>query len=141
MVKSPDKWVSKYERRATVATEDYRDGVMNPSRDPIQAAISMRKTLEAKMARKETWDKWEAGLKYVGFEGWQKMALEKGVDRYAPGVRASLDKYADFASKFAEHLRKGVEEVHKMPKVTIDDSIKRAEYMIRHNAQFRYKKS
>ena len=51
-----------------------------------------------------------------------------------------INKYKDFASKFKEHLDKGVAEVRAMPKATLEDSIKRAEKMIRHNAMFRYKK-
>jgi len=140
MVKEVDRWVKKYEERASVATEDYKYGVQNPSANPIEQAIVHRKDLEAKMRAKETWDKWENALKYVGLEGWQKGALEKGVARYSEGVRAGLNKYKDFASKFKEHLEKGVATVKAMPKTTLEDSIKRAEAMIRHNASFRYKK-
>jgi len=140
MVKPADRWVKKYEARASVATEDYRYGIENPSANPIEQAIAHRKDLEAKMKDPKTWDKWEEALKFVGFDGWKKGALEKGVSRYPEGIRAGLDKYSDFAGKFKEHLEKGVAEVKKLPKVTIEDSIKRAEKMIRHNAMFRYKK-
>ncbi len=140
MVKDVDRTVNKYNTRASVATDDYKFGVENPARSPTDAAIAQRKTLETKMASKETWDKWEAARKAVGDEGWRKGALDKGVDRYAPGVRAGLGKYQDFYAKFKEHLERKVEEIKKMPKVTIDDSIKRATEMIRHNAGFRYKK-
>lgn len=140
MVKEVARWRDKYERRAAVATDDYKFGVENPARSPTDAAIAARKTLEAKMAAKETWDKWEAARKFAGDEGWRKGALEKGVDRYPIGVRVGLPKYEDFANKFKAHLEKKVEDIHKMPKVTIDDSIKRATEMIKHNAGFRYKK-
>ena len=140
MVKPVERWVKKYEDRATVATDDYKYGIEHPSANPIEMAISHRKDLEAKMKDPKTWDKWEEALKFVGFEGWKKGALEKGVSRYPEGIRSGLAKYKDFANKFKEHLEKGVEEVKKMPKVTLDDSVKRAEKMIRHNATFRYKR-
>ena len=141
MVKPIERWIRKYEDRASVAVEDYKWGVQNPSASPIEQAIAHKEDLMKKMAKKETWDKWEEALKFVGDEGWVKGCLEKGVDRYPTGIRVGVDKYKDFASKFKEHLEKGVAEVKKLPKVTLEDSIKRAEKMIRHNAMFRYKKA
>jgi hypothetical protein len=140
MVKPPARWKKKYVDRATVATDDYKFGVEHPVRSQMEAAIAGRKTLEAKMAKKETWDKWQEGLEYVGDEGWRKGCIEKGVDRYAPGVRVGADKYSEFAEKFSEHLKVKVEEIRKLPKITIEDSIKRAAEMIRHNAAFRFKR-
>jgi len=140
MVKPVDRWVKRYEERTAVAEEDYRWGVQNPKRGPASAAIANRKVIEEKMRRKETWDKWEAGLRFVGDEGVIKAAVEKGAPRYVPGVKASLDKVRDFATKFAAHLEAGQKKVWAIPKITIEDSIKRAAEMIRHNAQFRYKK-
>jgi hypothetical protein len=139
-IKPVERWSKKYEDRATIATDDYRWGIENPARSPTESAIAMKETLMKKMAAKETWDKWEEARRFVGDEGWRKGAIEKGVDRYAPGIRVGLDKYTDFATKFRDHMERKVEEVHKMPKVTLDDSIKRCIEMIKHNAKFRYKK-
>jgi len=140
MVKPTDRWIKKYEARASVATDDYRWGIENPSVSPTGEAIAHRKDLETKMAKKETWDKWEDGLRFVGDEGWMKGALEKGVDRYVPGVRVGIPKFSSFAEKFRGHLDAGVKEVKKLPKVTLDDSIKRASEMIKHNSRFRFKR-
>jgi len=140
MVKPVDRWIKKYEARSAVATDDYKWGIENPARSPTGEAIAHRKDLEAKMTKKETWDKWESALKFVGDDGWRKGAIEKGVDRYAPGIRTGLPKMTDFANKFKGHLEAGVEAVKKLPKVTIDDSIRRATEMIKHNAKFVYKK-
>lgn len=140
MVKSVESWLRKYEERATVATEDYKRGVANPKRPPATAAIQARKAIEAKMRSKETWDKWESNLRQVGDDGVIRAALEKGADRYAPGVRAGLPKVQQFAQQFSTHLEAGQKKVLAMPKITLDDGIKRAEAMIRHNAGFRFKK-
>lgn len=140
MVKPVDRWVKKYEARASVATDDYRWGIENPAVSPTGEAIAHRKDLETIMADKRTWDRWEEGLRFVGDEGWKKGALEKGVDRYVPGVRTGLPKVSDFATKFRGHLEAGIKEVKKLPFVTLDDSIRRATEMIKHNAKFRYKR-
>lgn len=140
MVKPVDKWVGKYSDRASVAEGDYEYGVRNPKRPPVSAAIANRDALQKKMAMKETWDKWEAGLKFVGDAGVMNAAATKGKERYVSGVRAGIDKVRDFASKFASHLEAGQRKVWAMPKVTTEDSVNRAAAMIRHNATFRYKK-
>jgi hypothetical protein len=92
------------------------------------------------MADPKTWDKWEAALKAVGNEKWQKASVQKGVARYGPGVEFGKPYYSDFASKFKAHLDAGVDAVRKMPKVSIEDSVARASAMIKHNAKFTYKK-
>lgn len=140
MVKPVDRWVKKYEERASVAEEDYRIGVQNPKRPPATTAIANRKVIETVMARKETWDKWEAGLRAVGDEGVIKAAVEKGAPRYVPGIRAGLSKVRDFAQKFSAHLEAGQKQVLAIPKLTLEDSKKRMIMMMEHNARFRFKR-
>lgn len=140
MVKPVSRWVKKYEDRATVAEDDYEYGVRNPKRPPASTAIANRSTLEAKMKMKETWDKWQDSLAYVGDSGVIDAAATKGKERYVPGVRASIDKVRTFATDFSKHLETGQAKVLAMPKVTLADSIKRAEEMIKHNAGYRFKK-
>jgi len=133
--------LDKYIRRATAAKDDYVRGVQNPRRDPTEAAISMRSTLEAKMASKETWDKWEDRLRSVGFKGWQEATLNKGANRFLDGIRYGAKYWKQFYEQFKDHLEKGLAQVHAMPRATLDDSVRRAEFMIRWNAKFRFKKS
>lgn len=140
MVKSIDKWVGRYEQNSSVATDSYRFGVSNPKRPPASAAIAARKTIEAKMRMKETWDKWESGLRSVGDDGVIKAALEKGADRYAPGIRAGLPKVQAFAQQFAPHLEAGQRKVFALPNVTPEDSERRMLEMSRHNRQFKFKR-
>jgi hypothetical protein len=92
------------------------------------------------MAAKETWDKWEAALRYVGDEGWKDAALKKGAPRYTDGVTYGLPKFTDFASKFKAHLDAGLPAIRAMPRRTLDESIAKAAAMIKHNAKFVYKK-
>jgi len=139
-VKSVEDALAKYLKRTEVARDDYVKGIQNPKRDPTKAAISMRSTLEAKMASKATWDKWQEKLESVGFKGWQEGALKKGADRYLPGVRMGAKYWKQFYTQFKPHLEEGLRKVYALPRATIDDSCKRAETMIRHNAKFRYKK-
>ncbi|MBW2560141.1 MAG: hypothetical protein JRE40_04705 [Deltaproteobacteria bacterium] len=140
MVKPAARWTEKYKARTAVARPDYEWGIANPARPPTDAAIAQKATLKAKMADAATWDKWESGLRFVGNEGWAKAAKEKGAERYTRGVEFGLPKQADFASKFEPYLKSGVDAVHKMANISLEDKIARAGAMIRHNAKFRYKK-
>ncbi|MCD6590272.1 hypothetical protein J7K74_03775 [Candidatus Woesearchaeota archaeon] len=115
--------------------------IKQPRRDPIKAAISMRSTLEAKMADKSTWDKWQEKLEGIGFEGWLDATLNKGVPRFVPGIEYGFKYYKAFAEQFSKHLEEGLKKVLAMPKRTLDESIARAAEMIRHNAKFRFKKT
>jgi len=140
MVKAIDKWVKKYEDRASVAEDAYRDGVQNPRRPPASSAIAARDAWVKKLAMKETQDAWEDGLRTVGDAGVIDAAVKKGSVRYVDGVRAGVPKVRDFATKFAAHLEAGQKKVLSMPKVTLQDGINRATEMIKHNANFKYKK-
>jgi hypothetical protein len=140
MAKPAERWVGKYQARTSVARPDYEWGVQNPSRGPITAAIGAKETLMAKMAARETWDKWEAALRYVGDEGWKDAALKKGAPRYTDGVSYGLPKFTDFASKFKAHLDAGLPAIRAMPRRTLEESIAKAAAMIKHNAKFTYKK-
>ena len=130
--------VEKWLERARAGQKLYAERTKEPRRDPIKAAIAKRSDLEAKMARKETWDKWEARLSAVGFDGWLKAVQQKGVPRYPQGIEFGKDKFADFYEQFSKHLEAGLAKVLAMPKVTLEDSIRRAAEMIRWNAQFKY---
>jgi len=137
-VKPVDYVASKWKSRAQSAVEDYKRFVQSPSRDPIAAAISMKETLVAKMRSDETWRKWEEKLSAVGFKGWLEAVLTKGVQRYPQGIEFGSKYYEQFYSEFSKHLEAGLEQIYRMPRVTLEDSINRAAAMIRHNAKFRF---
>ena len=140
MSKPSERWVSKYRNRTAVAGDDYKWGVENPARGPATAAIAKRADLEAKMAQKETWNKWEDGLKFVGDEGVKAAASTKGTVRYGPGIDFGLPKFTDFSSKFKAHLDSQLPAIQAMSTATLDQAAAKAVAMMKANAKFRYKK-
>ena len=140
MSKPSERWVSKWDRRTAVAGDDYKWGVENPARGPATAAIAARATLEQKMAQKETWNKWEDGLKFVGDDGVKAAASVKGTARYGPGITYGTPKYTDFAGKFKTHLDTELPTIQKMSTATLDQAAAKAVAMMKANAKFRYKK-
>jgi len=133
-----ERWEDRWFRKASAAVDDLRWGLEHPARDPVTAAIEMRSTLESKMAKKETWDKWEDRLKTVGKRRWYDRAPKLAPERYPRGIEAGRPEFRAFAEEFKPHLDRGLAEVRKMPRVTIEDSVNRAAYMIRHNAKFKW---
>jgi len=140
MSKPADRWVSKYDRRTQVATDDYKWGVENPARGPATAAIAKRADLEAKMASKDTWNKWEDSLKFVGDEGIKAAASAKGSVRYGPGIAYGLPKFTEFATKFKSHLDAQLPAIQAMSTATLEQAAAKAVAMMKANAKFRYKK-
>ena len=140
MSKPVERWTDKWRSRAGVARKDYEAGIQNPSRDPVAAAIEQRASLESKMSSKDTWDKWEAGLRFTGMSGWQDAAIKKGAERFTKGIELGAPKFADFAGKFKAHLDTVLPAVRKMPNTGIEDAKAKAGAMIEANSKFRYKK-
>ena len=139
-VKPPEISARKLLDRFRAAKGFWLFGIQNPKRSPTEAAISMRATLERKMASKETWDKWEERRKAVGDAGWLTGILEKGVNRFEQGMDVGIAYWLQFFTQFKPHLEAGLEKVYAIPRATLDDAIRRAAEMIRHNAKFKYTK-
>lgn len=136
-VKPVELTVKKWLDRARAGAELYRERTRTPRRDPIKAAIANRSALEAKMSRKETWDKWEERLSKVSFDYWLKAVQEKGVPRFTQGIEFGQNKYSEFYTAFSKHLEEGLRRVLAIPKTDLEASIRRAAEMIRWNAKFR----
>jgi hypothetical protein len=92
------------------------------------------------MSSKDTWNKWEDSLRFVGDEGVKAAAAAKGPVRYPQGIAYGMPKFTDFASKFKSHLDASLPAIQAMGTETLEASIAKSNAMIRANAKFRYKK-
>ena len=136
-VKPVDLTVKKWLERARAGATLYAERTKSPRRDPIKAAIANRSALEAKMTRRETWDKWEERLSKVSFDAWLSAVQNKGVPRFTQGIEFGSKKFEEFYSAFSKHLEEGLRRVLAIPKTDLEASIRRAAEMIRWNAKFR----
>jgi len=140
-VKPPEIAAKKFLDRASGARDYFLFGVRNPKRSPTEAAISMRTTLEQKMARKEVWDRWEERRRAAGDALWLAKIELLGADRYPRGVEIGAALWYDFYTKFDDKLNEVLGKVYSIPRVTIDDSVRRVEALIRGLYGWRYKPS
>ena len=93
---------TKWAQRAGNASGDYKDGVMNTTKDQSAAAIAAKSIYAAGVQQAITKGSYEKGLAKSGKAGWQKGVEEKGAANYGTGVMSSgaLSKYATNSGKF-----------------------------------------
>jgi len=97
--KPVEQVVSKWIKRASVATEDYRAGIQNPRRPWKEAASAAADVWKAAIQEAVARDAYRRGIDATAEEDWKNAALEKGAARYADGVRAAEKRYRAIMSK------------------------------------------
>jgi hypothetical protein len=84
------KWATVTPQR----TEDYQGGIENPRKDwkteTAAAAEAWKTGVQAAIAG----GRFTKGVNRVGTSAWQAASLEKGVQRWGPGVQLGEDNYA-----------------------------------------------
>ena len=84
----------KWARVTPTRTDDYGQGVRNPRRDwqgATAAAADLYKTEVTKAANEGRFAK---GVQRAGTQKWQQKTIEKGLDRWGPGVAGAENDYA-----------------------------------------------
>ena len=97
--KPVDLVVTKWEKRASVATEDYKAGIQNPRRSWKEAASAASEVWKAAIQEAIARDAYKAGIEATDENAWKSAAITKGATRYADGVRAAKDLYKAKISK------------------------------------------
>lgn len=135
--KDPRSFAEKWRRRLKGATEDYRAGVSAVSTPPGELAAAKKDKWLKKV--QDSADKWAENVRSVPLEEWKKQAIEKGAARLSSGADAAVTKVEKFATDLLAHINAGLPTLKSMPDMTLEDSIARVEYWIRHMAKFRKK--
>jgi hypothetical protein len=89
---SAAKWAEKQIRNATNAGQDWLDGVLHPSRDPVAAAIKAAPKYKARMAESLAQDKWVKSMAKVDSSSIAGVAQRVGAAGYAAGIAARVEK-------------------------------------------------
>lgn len=91
---------SKWERRASGATEEYAAGVKSPKKDWKTETLASEDAYKKGVSEAASQGRFGKGVGRAGTEKWQKGAVEKGTARYGPGI--SIGK-ANYATGFAPY--------------------------------------
>jgi ElaB/YqjD/DUF883 family membrane-anchored ribosome-binding protein len=134
---TPAEYQEKHARRLKGAIDDMRRGVENVMQSPTAKAAAKADKMRANIVASIDSGKWAAGLNRVTVEEWKSKMIEKGLNRVASGIDGAADKVTAFASELLPHIDKGVDQVKKMPDLTLEDSINRMTTFIRHMSKFK----
>lgn len=91
----------KWARRAGSAQQEYTDGVSSSTRSWEAAATAAEGAYKQGVADAANRGAFGQGVKRAGNESWKRKTLEKGGQRYAPGVQGAT---SDFQSRVAPFL-------------------------------------
>lgn len=80
--------------------------------------------------------KFIANSRAVSKEAWQAAYINTGLPRVTQGAQDKQQKYTDAMTAFMPYMAQGLQQIDKMPKNTIEDSVNRAAAMIRWNAKY-----
>ena len=111
-IRSIEHIANKFATVTPQRTEDYRIGVQNPRKDWATSTAAAESAYEVGVQLAITKKRFGKGVKAAGTETWQKGAVEKGTQRWGPGVAMAKEKYA---AKFAPY-RDAIERVTLPPR-------------------------
>ncbi len=83
------KWASVTPQRAV----DYEAGIRDPRRDWKEATLAAEGAWATGVQEAVVKKRFGKGVTRAGTDAWQKGALEKGLQRWGPGVALAQDKY------------------------------------------------
>lgn len=83
----------KWARRAAGATQDYTNGVANPSVDWATATRASEENYKTAVIAAANAGRFGKGVQSAGSEKQKRMSVEKGGARWAPGISASQDAF------------------------------------------------
>ena len=105
---------AKFIERAGSAAGLYRSGSEQTTKDQSARAIGAKAIYQAALTASFSRDAFAKGLQKSGKAGWLSGVVQKGADRYAPGIAVSGSKYATNSGRFdgarqaADNLPRGV---------------------------------
>ena len=97
-----ERWV----KRASIATEDYRQGVQAPRRNWKEATLAAREAWRQGVQQAISQGRWERRVSATRNEDWEEKAATLGADRYAPGVQAAQDIYAARVTPYLQAIER-----------------------------------
>ncbi len=132
---------AKHAKRLKASTEEIRAGVAAVTEAPSAAAVAKQEKMKQNLIAAIDDGTWAARLGAYSLSDWKGDMINKGVARIGPGIDAASAKVQKFAGALLPHVYGLSDQIKTMPDMTIDDSVARAEAMIRGMAEFKYKRT
>jgi hypothetical protein len=117
-VLTADKWKDKMIKRATAAGEDWLNGVLNPSRNPREAAIKANAKRKDKLAKAEADEKWLKAMNAVDEEATIDTIKKVGSSGFVAGIQAREAKITKKIEKLQPLIASVAATIDAMPDAT-----------------------
>lgn len=124
-VKSPDRWAKQMIENASKAGDDWLDGVKNPSRNPIEAAIAAEDKWKDRLEAAIKSGKWKKNLGKVTHAELVEVAEAVGASGYQNGVAARENKIKKRVAELHPLVQAVSDTIQGMPNKTDADREKR----------------
>ncbi len=118
---TPEQAAAKLQARAGVAGQDWLDGVKNPTRDPVQAAIKAAPKWKAKMQEAIQKDSWAKKMAKVDSNAIKATAERIGPQGYVNGINARAEKITGAFQRILPKIYSAADAVNAMPDTTEAD--------------------
>lgn len=115
---SPEQWAQKLSTRAANAGQDWIDGVNNPIRDPVAAALKAAPKWKAKMQEAIAKDTWAKKMAKVSSADIKAIANKVGPGAYTQGIAARMDKIQAAGARILPKIYSAADKVGAMPDAT-----------------------
>jgi len=124
-VKSADRWAKQQIDNAVAAADDWLDGVKNPSRNPIEAALAASKKWKDRLDAAIKAGKWEKGLQKSSASEIIDIATKVGSGHYSTGVSARDTKIKRVVGELQPLAQSVSDTIQAMPDGTDTEREKR----------------
>jgi len=124
-VKDPTRWAAQQIKNAKDAADDWLDGVKNPSRNPIEAALAANDKRIDRLNESIKNKKWEKNLGKVSPSDIIDVATKLGSAVYSSGVSARETKINKRVAELQPLVQSVSDTIQSMPDKTDADREKR----------------
>ena len=131
----------KQAKRLKASTEDIRAGVNAVSEAPSAKAVAKQDKMLANLTESIQNGTWANRLGQHTLSDWKRDMNDKGIARIGSGIDNASAKVQKFAAWLLPKAYALSDEVKGMPDMTLDDSVARAEKVIRGMAAEKYKRT
>jgi len=114
-VKSADRWAKQQIDNAVAAADDWLDGVKNPSRNPIDAALAAKDKFVDRLNQAIKDGKWEKGLAKSSQAEIIEIATKVGAGAYSTGVSARESKVKRVVGELQPLVQAVSDTIQAMP--------------------------
>lgn len=138
---NPSEFQAKHAKRLKGSTDEIRAGVNATTEAPSAKAIAKQDKMITNLVASVEDGTWANRLGQHTLSDWKRDMTEKGIARIAKGIDNAAPKVNRFAGWLLPKVYGLSDEIKAMPDMTIDDSVARAERMIRGMSEEKYKKT